>query len=151
MLVPKQPDLGGEAAWKGGISAIDRAGAKDILYCFALRRLQSLAKVTSQPDPTKLVTMSFEAMLLAIENIAPNPALHYDHVALRGLYAKHCGTLTPEQTQMVAEWEATPAGMLVGVHLRETLKASWRTVHATVFGGSGTCNMFKKRSPTMLE
>ena len=95
--------------------------------------------------------MSFEAMLLAIENIAPNPALHYDHVALRGLYAKHCGTLTAEQTLMVAEWEATPPGMMVWVHIRENLKASWRTVHATVFGDSGTCSMFKKSSPTMIE
>ena len=71
MTAPKQPDLGGEAAWKGGNSSIDKSGVKGILHCFVLRRLQSLATVTSQPDPTKLVTMSFEAMLLAIETLLP--------------------------------------------------------------------------------
>ena len=120
MSAPKQLDWGGEAARQGGISTIDRSSVKDILYCFALRRLQSLAKVTSQPDPTKLVTMSFEAMLLAIENIAPNPALHLDHVALRGIYAKHCGTLTPYQAQRVEEWEATLVGRVVVGQRRET-------------------------------
>ena len=150
MAAPKQIGLGGEAAWVGGNRAIDQCDNKSVLDCFILRRLQALAKVTHQADPTKLVSMSFEAMLLAIDNIAPNPALHYDHVALRGLYAKHCGTLTPEQTQMVAEWEATPAGMMVGVQLRETLKTSWRTVRATVFGDSATCNVFKKSVQSML-
>ena len=85
------------AVHKGGIRAVDNSDAVGILHCFAVCRLQSLAKVTDQADPTKLATLTFEAMLLAIENIAPSPALHHGHVTLRGLSAKHSGTLAPEQ------------------------------------------------------
>ena len=124
---------------------------QDILYCIALRRLQSLAKVTAQPDPTKLVSMNFEAMLIAIENIAPNPALHIVHVALCGLYARHSGNLTSEQSQAVAAWEASAAGVTVARHLRKTLKTSWREIPAVAFGDSGSCNVFKKSAPSMVS
>ena len=150
MFAPKQQDLGGQAAWMGGNSMIDDSDVEGILYCFALRRLQSLAKITAQPDPTKLVTMSFEAMLLAIENIAPNPALHLDHDALRGIYANHSGTLTAVQSQTVKDWEASKAGRHVVRQIRETLKTSWRNVPATTFGDSGSCNAFKKTTPSMV-
>ena len=87
MHKPKQLDLGGVQAWQGGNRAIGLSDMKGIIYCFARRRLQSLAKVTGQPDPTNVVGMTFETMLVAVENIAPNPALHYDHAALRGIRA----------------------------------------------------------------
>ena len=151
MAAPKQLDLGGEAAWKGGISAVDNSGVVGILHCFVLRRLQSLAKVTDQADPTKLATLTFEAMLIAIENIAPSPALHHDHATLRGLFAKYSGTLSPEQSQAVQEWEAAMAGQHVVEHLREVLKTSWRDIPVVAFGDSGSCNVFKKSAPTMLE
>ena len=51
MLAPKQIDLGGDAAWIGGKASIDAASPKDVVYCFALRRLQTIAKITAQPDP----------------------------------------------------------------------------------------------------
>ena len=91
MHKPNQSDLGGDLAWEGGNRAIDLAGMKGVLHCFAMRRLQSLAKVTAQPDPTRVLGMTFETMLVAVENIAPNPALHYDHAALRGIRAYYQG------------------------------------------------------------
>ena len=97
--IQKQPDMGGEAAWQGGNPAIQRADVVGVLHCFALRRLQCLAKLTSLADPAKLVSMSFEAMLQSIENLAPDEAVHFDHCVLRVLYAKHTGTLTPDQHQ----------------------------------------------------
>ena len=99
MALPKQIDLGGDAAWVGGNAAIDQCDNNSLLHCFVMRRLQALAKVTHQADPTKLVSMSFEAMMLAYDNMSPNLALHYDHVALRGLYAKYTGHLTKEQEE----------------------------------------------------
>ena len=75
MAAPKQIDLGGEAAWVGGNRAIDQCDNNSVIHCFILRRLQALAKVTHQADPTKLVSMRFEAMLLAIENMPPQSCL----------------------------------------------------------------------------
>ena len=51
MHKPKQLDLGGDLAWEGGNRAIDLADMNGVLHCYAMRRLQSLSKVTGQPDP----------------------------------------------------------------------------------------------------
>ena len=83
--IQKQPDLGGEAAWQHGNASVDSANPADLLTCFVFRRLQALAKITDSPDPTKLANMNCEAMLRAIENIAPDSLSHHDHTALRGI------------------------------------------------------------------
>ena len=70
-----QQDMGGEAAWQGGSHLIDDSYTECMLYLFALRRFQSLAKIIREPDPTQLVHVSFEALLLAIEAHAPDPAM----------------------------------------------------------------------------
>ena len=133
----KNIDLGGESAWRGGTASLNAAKPKDVIYFFAQQRLRAISKVTAQTDPTRVVEMNFEAMLLAIEQMSPTPTMTFDHLALRGLYAKHTGGLTPEQAALVSEWEKSPAGQHVGNYLREVLCTSWREVPAVYFGDSG--------------
>ena len=74
----------------------------------------------------------------------------YDFMALRGLYAKYTGGLTPQQDQLVSTWMATAAGQHVGGHLRKVLCTSWRNVPVVYFGDSGSLNKFRKSHPSML-
>ena len=92
---PKHVDLCGPEAWIGGLAAVQAAKPSEIIYLFIHRRLQAIAKIKNQNDPTKLVEMNFEAMLLAIEQMSPAPTMTFDHLALRGLYAKHTGGAHP--------------------------------------------------------
>ena len=151
MAPPKQIDLGGDAAWIGGNRAIDQCDNKSLLHCFIMRRLQALAKVTHQADPTKLTSMIFEAMMLAFEHMAPNPVLHYDHAALRGLYAKYSGRFTPDQEEQATMWESSKAGEYVYAHIRNSLRTSWRSIPAVAFGDSGSCNYFNTNHPSMVS
>ena len=105
---PKNRDLSGPVAWEGGIAAVMAAAPKDVIYFFVRHRLRAIAKVKNQNDPTKVLDMNFEAMLLAIEQRSPSPTMTFDHIALLGLYAKHTGGLTPEQEALVTEWEKEP-------------------------------------------
>ena len=151
MALPKQTDLGGEAAWVGGNRAIDNCDNKSLLYCYALRRLQALAKVTHKADPTQLVNINFEAMMVAYESMAPNEALHYDHAVLRGLYAKYTGNLTAQQKERATTWESSKAGDYVYARIRQALQTSWRSIPAVAFGDSGSCNIFKRNKPSMIS
>ena len=87
---------------------------------------------------------------MRLKNMAPNLALHYDHAALRGLYAKYTGRLTPEQEEQTTEWESSKAGDYVYAHIRSALQTSWRSIPAVAFGDSGSCNHFKKSHPSMI-
>ena len=85
----KHPDLCGPTAWNGGIAAVNDASPKDRLYFYVCHRLRAIAKIRNLPDPTRLMDMNFEAMLLAIEQMSPIDTMTFDFKALRGLYAKH--------------------------------------------------------------
>ena len=152
MPVPaqKQKDKGGERAWDGGINAIQRTDTKNVLLLFVSRRLQALAKVLNEPDPMEVAGFNFEAMLQAIENMAPSEALHYDHTALRGLYAKYEGSLSPDDAQKVSTWEQTNAGAAVIGQMRAVLSTGWREVPAVIFGDSASTNHFNKSKHTMI-
>ena len=67
----KYPDLCGPTAWAGGVAAVEAASPNARLYQYVRLRLQVIAKITSQNDPTKLMNMNFEAMLVAIEQLSP--------------------------------------------------------------------------------
>ena len=71
MNAPKRVDLGGAAAWIDGAASIDAVAPADILYCFVQRRLQAIANITHRIDPSKVIDMNFEAMLMAIEQMPP--------------------------------------------------------------------------------
>ena len=73
MPVPAQKmiDKGGERAWQGGINAITQTDTKNIVRLFVYRKLQALAKVLNVPDPMEVAGFNFEAMLQAIETMAP--------------------------------------------------------------------------------
>ena len=91
VLQPKQVALGGKDAWIGGNDAILRADVKSVVYLFVMRRLQALAKVLYIPDLTQVTSLNFEAMLQAIESLAPDESFQYDHTAYRGLYESTMG------------------------------------------------------------
>ena len=82
-LLPKHTDLCGPAAWTGGVEAVKAASPKDRLYHYVHHRLRAIAKIKNQNDPTKLMEMNFEAMLLAIEQMSPTPTMTFDFMALR--------------------------------------------------------------------
>ena len=132
---PKQLDLGGEGAWQGGNNAINQTDVKSLIFLYVMRRLQSLTKVLHRPDPTNVANLMFEAMLQAIENTAPSEALYYDHQALRGLYAKYEGGLSPAEWQQVTDWEASTAGSHVIGQIRAVLTTGWREVPAVKIRG----------------
>ena len=114
--------MGGEAAWVGGVDAIERAAPKDIILCFAQRRLEAVSRVVAVKDPSRVLDLNLEATLLATEQLAPSPALCYDNMALRGLFMKHCGLLSADQANNVSVWQNSPSGQWVGKHLRAVLK-----------------------------
>ena len=92
---PKYIDLCGPEARLGGIDAVQAARPSDRVYLYVQRRLQVLAKIMNQSDPTKLVEMNFEALLQAIEQMTPTATLTFDHHTLRGLDAMHTGGAHP--------------------------------------------------------
>ena len=147
----KYNDLAGPAAWKGGVAAVNAASPRDVIFHYVHNRLQAIARIMNQKDPTKIMDMNFEAMLMAIQQMSPIKTMTYDFKALRGLYAKHTGALTPEQNALVSEWERTVAGQHVGRHLNEVLCTCWRDVPAVYFGDSGSVNKFNKTQPSMLS
>ena len=66
----KSLDKGGEGAWQGGVAAIEAADIKVCIYCFVLRRLQSLVRLTGAEDPSNVVKMNFESILQTVETMA---------------------------------------------------------------------------------
>ena len=149
---PKNLDLGGEAAWQGGIQAISQATDAAVIKCFVWRRLQTLARIRYVPDPTVLMNLGCEAMLQAIEGLAQDdPCLCLDHPCLRLLYAKHSGSLTDNQAREINEWETSAPGETVIEHIRAALMSSWRDVPAVIFGDSACCNIFKRSKPSMIQ
>ena len=42
---PKQLDLGGPAAWRGGVQAIENLATPEVVFAFVQQRLRALMKV----------------------------------------------------------------------------------------------------------